>query len=93
MTKKALNLAGFEELSQKLQLNLLYKDGVHVGKRIVNGLTVILFQLYGFYVEVHYTDYRRQISHIVTSGSSEILQPYLDQIHIRDLDKGNRKNL
>ena len=86
MTKRALDLAGFKKLSQKMQLDLLYNDGVHVGKRNVDDNVVILFQLYGFYVEVHYTDYRKDVKQLISSESADILQPYLSQIHIRDLD-------
>jgi hypothetical protein len=83
MTKKAINLAEYKELSWELQFDILHSDGAHIGKRVVRGQSVILFQLYGFYVEVYYKDYRREISHIITSESVDILQPYLDQIHIR----------
>ena len=89
MTKRALNLEEFTELSQELQLDILHRDGVHVGKRFVDRQYIILFQLYAFYVEVHYKQYRKIVTEIRTSHSSDILQPYLDQIDIRDLD-GNK---
>jgi hypothetical protein len=92
MTKKVINLAEYKELSWDLQLNILHQDGVHVGKRVIQGQRIILFQLYGFYVEVYYSDYRKEVSHIITSASADILQPYLDQIHIRDLDQDNTDN-
>jgi hypothetical protein len=87
MTKKAISFAEYNELSKSLQLDILQRDGVHVGKRTVEGQVVILFQLYGFYVEVFYRQYRRDVAAIHTSASAEILQPYLDQIRIRGLDK------
>lgn len=87
MTKKLVNLAEFNELTEELQFDLLQKEAVHIGKRTVNGLTVILYQLHGFYVEVHYLQYRKQAERIITSIEPDILQPYLDQIHIRDLDQ------
>ncbi len=91
MTKKVLRLREFLELSEKEQFELLHFDGVHVGKRKVSSQTVILFQLYGFYVEVYYKQYRKVIDHVVTSENTDILQPYLDQIHIRDLKNGKDK--
>jgi hypothetical protein len=91
MTKKLPGLRDFLHLSATEQFKLLYRDGVHVGKRMVNGKTVILFQLYGFYVEVYYKEYRKVVDHIVTSETTDILQPYLDQIHVRDLKKGKDK--
>jgi hypothetical protein len=87
MTKKALSLTEFIDLPQELQFEVLHKHGVYVGKRKVNRQTIVLFQLHGFYVEVYYKQYRKIIDHIVTSDSPEILQPYLDQIHIRDLNQ------
>ena len=91
MTKKAINFLEFNELSKEMQLHILHKDGVHVGKRKIDGKVVILFQLYSFYVEVYYKDYRKEVEHMLTSENPDILQPYLKQIHIRDLDKGKNK--
>lgn len=91
MTKKIIGLSEFRELAQELQFKILHKDGVHVGKRIIDGQMVILLQLYGFYVEVYYEEYRKKIHNIITSDSTDILQPYLDQINIRDLNKNKGK--
>lgn len=90
MTKKVLRLQDFLELPEEERLELLQSDSVHVGKRKVGKQTVILLQLYGFYVEVFYKEYRKVIARIETSDSTDILQPYLEQIHIRDLRKGKR---
>jgi hypothetical protein len=93
MTKKALSLTEFMDLPQELQFEMLHKHGVYVGKRKADKQTIVLFQLHGFYVEVYYKQYRKIIDRIVTTDSTNILQPYLDQIHIRDLSddkKGNK---
>jgi len=87
MTKRALSLTEFMDLPQELQFEVLHKHGVYVGKRKVDHQTIVLFQLHGFYVEVHYKQYRKIVDHIITSNSTDILQPYLDQIHIRDLNE------
>lgn len=92
MTKKVLRLRDFLELSEKEQFDLLHTDGVHVGKRKLGKQTVILFQLNGFYVEVYYKQYRKLIDHISTSENTDILQPYLDQVHIRDLKNGKESD-
>lgn len=86
MTKKALSLSEFMDLPQELQFEVLHKHGVYVGKRKIDKQTVVLFQLHGFYVEVFYKQYRKVIDHLITSDSTDILQPYLDQINIRDLN-------
>jgi hypothetical protein len=91
MTKKALSLTEFMNLPQELQFTVLHKHGVYVGKRKVEKQTIVLFQLHGFYVEVYYKQYRKIIDHIITSESTDILQPYLDQINIRDLNNGKKE--
>jgi hypothetical protein len=92
MTKKAIGLEEFRQLLQEQQFDLLHKDGVYIGKRKPGKQTIVLFQLYSFYVEVHYRKYRKEIDHLVTSDDTAILQPYLEQIPIRDLDKNDGKN-
>jgi hypothetical protein len=90
MTKKALSLKEFMDLPQELQFEVLHKHGVYVGKRRVDKQTIVLFQLHGFYVEVYYKHYRKIIDHIITSDNTDILQPYLDQINIRDLNNDKK---
>jgi hypothetical protein len=87
MTERILGLKEFEEMSRLAQLDLLYRDGVYVGKRKVENQAVVLFQLYTFYVEVYYRKYRKEIRSIITSADTGILQPYLEQVHVRDLAK------
>ena len=48
---------------------------------------MILYQVYGFYAEVYFKEYRREVDEIIVSDNAEILQPYLDQIQITGLDK------
>lgn len=88
MTKKIVGILEFKELSISHQLDLLHADGVYVGKRRVDHFHVILFQLNGFYVEVFYKEYRKEIDHLTCSVLTDILHPYLDQINVRDLNKG-----
>lgn len=87
MTKRDIGMREFEELSITFQLETLHRDGVYVGKKLVENDVVILFQLYSFYVEVYFEQYRRDVRFIKTSDSTDLLQPYLGQVHIRDLDK------
>ena len=82
MTKKAIGLDEYNALTQDQQLNLLHRDGAYIGKRKLNNQAVVLFQLYGFYVELHYKKYRRQIASITTTKDVGIVQPYIDQINI-----------
>lgn len=88
MTKKLIALSEFRDLPQEFQFELLHKDGVYVGKRVIAGQSVLLMQLYGFYVEVFYSEYRKEIDHILTSSDTDLLLPYLDQINIQDFNTG-----
>ena len=69
---------------------LIFEDTDNDGK--ADKQTIVLFQLHGFYVEVYYKQYRKIIDRIVTTDSTNILQPYLDQIHIRDLSNDKKGN-
>ena len=90
MTKRALSLTEFINLPQELQFETLHKHAVYVGKRKKEQQPIVLFQLHGFYVEVYYEKYRKVIDHIITTDSADILQPYLEQINIRELDEKKR---
>ena len=85
MTKKTLSITEFAGLINDLQIDVLHRHGVYVGKRKVDTQTVVLFQLNNFYVELYYSVYRRLIDKMITSESTEILHPYLDQIKLEGL--------
>lgn len=86
MTKKAIGLKEYQQLADDQQLDILHRDGVYVGKRKEGKQTIVLFQLYGFYIEVYYKHYRRQIEKTIASDNPDILQPYIDQINIKGFD-------
>jgi hypothetical protein len=75
----------FELLAEKDQLALLYKHGVYIGKRKVAQSVRLLFQLDSFYVEIEYVSYRLQISKILCTDSTDILDHYLGQIQVEYL--------
>jgi len=87
MTKKIIGATEFEMLSEEKQLDILQKDGVYIGKREVGNEKVILYQLYAFYVEVYFEEYRKKINKMIISDKVDILQPYLDQIKVKDIDQ------
>jgi len=91
MTKKAIGLSEYNELSQDQQFEMVHHDGVYVGKRKVGKQIVVLFQLYGFYVEVYYKHYRKHVDHTITSDSTDILQPYIDQIQVGSIGNNPEK--
>lgn len=58
---------------------------VYIGKRKIESITVLLYQLESFYAEVYYRSYRRHIYKIRSSASTKILDPYLEQIDVEYL--------
>jgi hypothetical protein len=77
-----MTLTEFQLLSQTEKLDLLYKDGVYIGKCMARPVPTLLYQLEGFYVELHYTKYRSSIKCIYCFTNTDFLDPYLEQIEI-----------
>jgi len=77
-----MTLMEFRLLAVADQINILYKEGVYIGKRKQAHLTKLLFQVDSFYVEVAYRIYRRYIAAIKCSRSTSLLDPYLEQIDV-----------
>jgi len=77
-----MKLFEFRLLSDEEQLELLYTEGVYIGKRKENGKTILLYQLDSFYVEVFYKKYRYFVGEVRCTDSTSCLEPYLDQINI-----------
>lgn len=75
-----MKMKEFELLPEARQAAILYRQGVYIGKRKSGKRTVLLYQLESFYIEVSYLVYRRYISQITCSPSTDILNPYLEQI-------------
>ena len=75
----------FESLPYNSKTQLLYNEGIYIGKRALNGLTAVLYQVQSFYVEIFFMQYRRQVKCFHVSESTHILNPYLDQIEVNEL--------
>ena len=80
-----MTLPDFKLLDYRAQTDLLHKEAVYVGKRKIFSRSVVLFQLYTFYVEVYYDEYRKIIRCIRCTDSIEIVDPYLEQINVEEL--------
>ena len=80
-----MNVNDFEQVSRAQQIELLYDQGIYIGKRLVAGYRAVLYQLDSFYVEVVYKKYRSEISRISCSEFTSKLDPYLEQIEIEIL--------
>jgi hypothetical protein len=75
----------FQLLPQQKQVEILYRDGVYIGKHKAASSIILLFQLDSFYVEVFYRKYRSHIKLLHCFDSTEHLDPYLEQIDVEDL--------
>ena len=80
-----MNIGEFAEKPDKQKLDILQQEGAYVGKRQTGEGTALLYQLAGFYVEVVYRNYRKDIDSIKVSPSLDLLKPYLDQVKVNGL--------
>ncbi len=80
-----MNLFDFKLLPENEQIDLLYKEGIYIGKRKVNNQDAVLYQFEAFYAEIYYREYRKYISRIFCFSSTTLLDPYLEQIVVVNL--------
>ena len=80
-----MTLFDFKLLAENDQLDLLYKEGVYIGKRKHNEIIVLLYQLDSFYVEVFYKKYRYYVQEVRCTDRTDCLDPYLEQINVEQL--------
>ncbi len=80
-----MTLFDFRNLPDTVQIDILYSEGIYVGKRKHGASIVVLYQLESFYVEVFYTKYRRYIRNINCFQSTAFLNPYLELIDVDEI--------
>lgn len=80
-----ITLFDYQILSREEQLQLLYEQGVYIGKRREDGQTRVLYQLEGFYVEIWYRAYRKWVDKIHCFRSTSLLDPYLEFIDLEHI--------
>ncbi len=80
-----MRLHDFARLPDEEKVNLLYNDGVYIGKRKHGDSTVVLYQLEGFYAEVYYRKYRCIIDRISCFSGTARLDPYLSGMNVGHL--------
>ncbi|HEX2536539.1 MAG TPA: hypothetical protein VHK69_22505 [Chitinophagaceae bacterium] len=78
----AMMLTDFERLPETEQLDVLYEKGVYIGKRKSGKRNVLLYQLDSYYVEIVYLVHRCHVIQVRCSASTDLLDPYLEQIEI-----------
>jgi len=80
-----MNLNHFRLLAKKDQFALLSQQGVYVGKRKEDEITMVLYQLDTYYVEIFYRKYRQYVSDVRFFTSTDEIQSYLEQIDVQRL--------
>jgi hypothetical protein len=80
-----MTMFDFSLLSRSEQADLLYNEGVYVGKQKRPGQTILLYQLKSFYAEIYYHRYRSHVTRIHCFTSTTLLDPYLKDISLEEL--------
>lgn len=80
-----MTMYDFQLLAEQQQIEILYYSGVYIGKRKEKFSIILLYQLESFYVEVVYRKYRSDVRHLHCFTSTELLDPYLEQIDVENL--------
>ena len=80
-----MKLFDFQLLAEPAQLDLLYEEGVYIGKRKEGYQNVLLYQLESFYVEVFYYKHRCYATGVRCFRSTALLDPYLESMDVEHL--------
>lgn len=80
-----MKLFDFSLLPEADQLDLLYEEGVYIGKRKEGYQNVLLYQLDTFYVEIFYYKHRCYCTGIRSFRSTVLLDPYLESMDLEHL--------
>ena len=82
-----MKLSDFITLSKEEKKVILFKEGAPIAKRQIFGYRVFLFQLSGFYVEIHCSLETKEINEFMMFQDSACLAPYLNAIRINNIFK------
>jgi hypothetical protein len=80
-----MQLKEFSALEQIAQQELVLDEGIYLSSRLFMDYTVLLFQLYGFYVELFYPKNKDKCVIIKGFEDTHELEPYLKRINIDPL--------
>jgi uncharacterized alkaline shock family protein YloU len=75
----------FDNLTIAEKAMLVFESGEAIGSRTKQSVTIKLYTLIDFYVEVYYLPFTNKIDRIVTGNLEDIAGFYTDQIDISDL--------
>jgi len=77
-----MTLYQFNFLNESQQAETLWENGEHIGEREDHALTIALYQIDSFYVEVFYDQKQNAIKRFRSFSSIEQLRPHLEQINV-----------
>ena len=80
-----MTLQDFCAYSSSKQRRLVHAKGVFLLNRKGVGITAILYQVEGFYVELHLDGQSAVVLHLVCFDDTARLEPYLHQIPLTEL--------
>jgi hypothetical protein len=80
-----MTLQQFRAASCEAQEKLVKQKGVFLMERKSLGVSVLLFQLNGFYVEVFYNTTTATVSFIKSFNDMDGIEAYLDKINISEV--------
>jgi hypothetical protein len=81
-----MRLYDFKAMSIHKQCKVLAELGVHLIDRVAGGYKFVLYQIDAFYVEVKYNSIIDEIICIKTFLTPSLLEPYLNQISLPDIE-------
>jgi hypothetical protein len=80
-----MTLEQFNKLDEDGKSNALWVNASLVDLIRKEYLTILLYQLHGFYVEVYYNYNKNQIEQFKSFNSVDQLEPYLDKISLEGI--------
>ena len=81
-----ITLHQFNTLRDKDKLTMIQEHGVVIAHRFTGKFHVYLHQLFSFYVELHYRLRKTDVVEIRAFSSTDMLEPYLKNIKLDDLN-------
>ena len=80
-----MTLQQFRSASREVQEKLVKMRGVFLMERKSLGVSVLLFQLHGFYIEVFYNTATSSVSFVKSFEDMDGIEAYLDKIDISEV--------
>ena len=84
-----MTLEQFNRLNEDEKSNALWLKASLIDVLRKDSLTILLYQLCGFYVEVYYNYNKNLIETFHSFNSTDHLEPYLDKINLEGIFASN----